>query len=63
MTNKETSPWALFQGLYLLYVLGMCVGLAIAGEWRLLAAFSALSILLQGIATGIGEYRSKRQGK
>jgi CHASE2 domain-containing sensor protein len=63
MTNKETSRWALVQGLCVLWCLGMCVGFAITGQWMLLAAFSAAWIVGTGIAVGINEHRSKRQGK
>jgi CHASE2 domain-containing sensor protein len=61
--RKNENKWALVQGLYVLWALGMCAGIAISGQWLLLAAFSTAVLVGQGIATGVAEYRSKRQGK
>lgn len=57
------SPWAVFQGLFVLWVLGMCVGFAVAGQWLLLAAFSAATLVGHGLTLMVGEWLAKRKEK
>lgn len=61
MTKQKTGPVAVSQGLYVLWVIGVIVGLGIAGEWIILGLFSLGILLVQGAAAIWTEHREAQR--
>ncbi len=58
--KQKNGPAAVFQGMYVLWAMGMCVGLGIAGEWRVLAVFSGVTVGAHGFAVLVSEWLTRR---
>lgn len=61
MTKQKTGPVAVFQGLYVLWSVGVAVGLAIAGEWKVLLAFATAVVCVQGGIALVSESMTRRE--
>lgn len=63
MSNEQKDRWALFRALWLLWCVGVTVGLTIAGEWRMLIAFSAGVLCTHSIASMALTVHDRRKEK
>lgn len=63
MSNEQKDRWALFRALWLLWCVGVTVGLTIAGEWRVLIAFSAGVLYVHAMSSSVMAIRDRRKEK
>lgn len=64
MTKQKAAVAGVSQGLYVLWVIGVVVGLGIAGEWKTLFVFSTTVVAVHafiGLVTQLLTRRSERE--
>lgn len=61
MTKQKAGLVAVSQGLYVLWAIGVAVGLSIAGEWVQLFAFCTTVVVLQGAIALVSEGLARRE--